>query len=195
MEALCDYGYATPVFYDVTNSVSYSAKYEAYATNANNVAYYRQYYISQNVTNKDYFLGGKVPTCVAFVPKIKIVPDYKTKVTMGGGLTSQEVGFVRSISGLSQTECKVLAGLLVRSLGGLNGGGEQYALGSVHLSLGDNKVLAEIVEDLLSSYSARVSEQELDEVFWKYMGNSDDVNFILKNYDSLVKDVTSAGSL
>jgi hypothetical protein len=212
MEALCDFGSGIPVFYQVTNSTTFAPIYvpvtqffkqaddplanilaggtnKAESIPSSNV--FIMIYTTRTNSGRNYFLGGKTPTAAAFLPTLPVVPDYATKIRVRGGLTAKEAQFIISVSSLTETETKALAGILIRSFGGASGGGAHFGFGSLHLSLGDNKVLAEILEDLLASSSYHTAQHDLTKVFWKYDGANDQVNEILNDFSSLLGKITS----
>jgi hypothetical protein len=202
MEALSDYGNGTPIFYQTTNSTNQVSDYRPIAQvfkAANLLTNYGSdsntlilVYANRVTAVTNYFLNGKIPTAVAFLPKLPVVPDYATKIQFRGGLTAQEAQFILSVSSLTETESKTLAGILIRSIGGASGGGAHFGFGSLHFSLGDNKILAEIVEDLLASSSYHTALHDLTKVFWKFDGKDKRVRAILDDFSSLLEKIKSS---
>jgi hypothetical protein len=208
-EAINDYGFCTPLFYSPTDTVTYSPVYICAADlfGTSNLTYlssrgepsnspstntFLQFYQRHVSSSKDFFLNGKTPTAASYLPVIPVVSDYKDKIAHHGGLTAQEAQFIRSVSSLTDAEAKALAGILIRSFGSAGIGGGHLAVGSLHVALGDNQLLAQIVEDLLSSLSYHVSEHELTRAFWKYEGNQKDVQTVLNNYQFFISKITGS---
>src|SRR5260221_1892329 len=104
----------------------------------------------------------------------------------GHGLTQQEVEFIRAVSGLTAKQSQGLATLIFQTFGGSGFG--QFVF--LHISIGNNQLLASIVQNIMSSFTYHASEKSLTNVFLDYDGPDPTANPLLAHYQDLIKIVT-----
>lgn len=192
VEALSDTLFQTPLFYQTTITTTYTNYYTCVTNAFQNVTgdgtnSFIQLARPSVSIQHDFFLGGKVPTAAKFLSCSEVVTANPVSgIKTRKGLRRQEVQFVRAVSGLTAKQSQALGALIFQSFGG--GAAGQFVF--LHISVGNNRVLASIVDNLLSSFSYHSSEWALTDAFSGYPGNDPVVEALLNHYQDLIAIVT-----
>jgi hypothetical protein len=191
-EAINDSIYQTPLFYALQTNTVYTNQWVRTSDVYSDVRSpyqdtYVQIYRPSVTVQKDYFLNGKVPTASKFLTCYPVVSKGSGgKKTGRGGLTGDEVQFIRAVSSLSSKQSQALGSLAFQSFGGTSAGQFVY----VHFSVGNNQILSSIVSTLLASSSYHASERALTDVFLDYDGTDPVVQELLTHYHALLATVS-----